>query len=58
MTDIEILQSQLRQQKENVRVWEEGLAREKATLSLMKEALTVEIAARADKEGLNDDGEN
>lgn len=55
MSDVEILQSQIRQQRENVRVWEEGLDREKEKLRLMKRALT-SVMQEQQSGALDDDG--
>lgn len=58
VTSIEILQSQLRQQRENVRVWEEGLEREKTKLQMMKQALTEAVETGASDGVTADDGTN
>lgn len=56
MDSVEVLQSQVRQQKENVRVWREGLEREEAKLLVMKQALTHATNVLNSQEVTSNDG--
>lgn len=41
ITDLEVLQSQAKQQRENVRVWKEGYEREEAKLTEMRNLIAI-----------------
>lgn len=51
ITDMDVLQSQVKQQRENVRVWKEGYDREELKLSEMRALLAVAEAGVASNGG-------
>ena len=55
IADVKVLESQIRQQRENVRVWEEGLKREQAKLDDMRNQLDEHRKILA-AHGVNGDG--